>query len=443
MNFAYGIQPSLPQPERKFVGKADTDEWEIMTDNGWKDVKTVGKTIPYEVWEVWTDGNKLLRCADTHILYDEEWDEIYACRLNTQSRPDMVQTADGEEMVEVTFNTHEKENMYDIEVDDVDHRYYTNGFVSHNSIFLCNDATTFCRMGKNVIYITCEMSDRKIIKRIGANMLDIELKDYNRIASDQRLMFDKIQAFRNKQITPLGRLFVKEYPTGSATVIDIENYVKKIQEKHGIKIDVLVIDYINIMKNYRCADASNTYIYIKTLAEDLRGLAVKYEMLVITATQINRSGFDTSDITASNMSESTGLLNTADQGYGIIQDATARANREYLLKIIKIRDGYGKNSRIELAIDYSKMRLVEKGPVYGEDGNEIMNTSATTRSTASDTRRFNPETDGSKNVAERTDVSNNGFAVPAAAEKPERKPVAETPTAQKISENVDIDNLDF
>lgn len=442
MNFAYGIQPSLPQPERKFVGKADTDEWEIMTDNGWKDVKTVGKTIPYEVWEVWTDGNKLLRCADTHILYDEEWDEIYACRLNTQTRPDMVQTADGEEMVEVAFNTHEKENMYDIEVDDVDHRYYANGFVSHNSIFLCNDATTFCRMGKNVIYITCEMSDRKIIKRIGANMLDIELKDYNRIASDQRLMFDKIQAFRSKQLTPLGRLFVKEYPTGSATVIDIENYMKKIQEKHGIKIDVLVIDYINIMRNYRCSDASNTYIYIKTLAEDLRGLAVKHELLVITATQINRSGFDTSDITVANMSESTGLLNTADQGYGIIQDATMRASKTYNLKILKIRDGYGKNHKMVLSIDYKKMRLVEEGTVYDENGEEVMDTRGSTRETASATRSFNPATDGGKTIAERFNPSDNGFGLPSGSGAGSKKQdtVSEAP---KVSEKVDINNLDF
>lgn len=400
---------NLEQPLRKYTNKVDVADWEIMTDNGWIDVKAVGQTVPYEVWEVQTIDGKSLRCADTHILFDEEWDEIFVRDLNKDTRPDMIQTVDGCEIVKGCKFTGVSENMYDIEVGGNDHRYYTNGILSHNSIFLCNDAAYFCKAGKNVVYITCEMSDRKIIRRIGANLLDIELKHYNEIAADPQKMFDAIQRFRQRQITPLGRLFIKEYPTSDATVLDIENYIRNLQETYEITIDVVIVDYINILKNYRCRDSSNTYIYIKTLAEDLRALAVKYKMLVITATQINRSGYDSSDITSSNMSESMGLLNTSDQGYGIIQDATMRINKQYLLKIIKIRDGRGKNSKIVLDVDYSKMRLVEEGTVYDEEGNDINQKYQHAANAPS--RTINPSMEGKKNKAEQLDVNDNGFAL--------------------------------
>jgi hypothetical protein len=280
------------------------------------------------------------------------------------------------------------------------------------------------------------MSDRKIIKRIGANMLDIELKHYDEIAADQNKMFSAIQSFRQRRFTPIGRLFVKEYPTSNATVIDIENYLKQLQDTHNIKIDVLVVDYINILKNYRCRDASNTYINITHLAEDLRALAVKYELLVITATQINRSGFDTSDITVANMSESTGLLNTADQGYGIIQDASMRLDREYALKILKSRDGYGKNSRMFLDIDYSKMRLVENGMVLDEQGNDI-NLRNQVASVTNDTKRINPAKVGNKNMAERYDVNDNGFSMNSGNNDDILK------NARPDDIDIDIENLNF
>lgn len=403
------MELTLGQPVRKYTGKVDASDWQVMTDRGWADIKTVGETVPYEVWEVKTFDGKRLRCADTHILFDSEWDEIYARDLNKTTRPDMIQTADGCEVVENVRRIGVLENMYDIEVDTDEHRYYTNGIVSHNSIFLCNDAAYFCKCGKNVVYITCEMSDRKIIRRIGANLLDIDLKDYNRMAANRQVMFDAIQKFRSRQLTPIGRLFVKEYPTATATVIDIENYLKHLHDTKGVKIDVVVIDYINILKNYRCRDAANTYINIKHLAEDLRALAVKYEMLVITATQVNRSGFDTSDVSGASMSESTALLATADQGYAIIQDTALRTERKYALKIIKIRDGFGKNSRVFLDIEYSKMRLVEDGTVLNENNEEV--NARAQYAAASAPKVINPAVDGEKNKAELFNANENGFAV--------------------------------
>lgn len=355
-------------PYRKFVERIDVSGWEVETDKGYRPVRAVGKTVPYEVWEVETEGGRLLRCADTHILFDEGWNEVFAKDLRTGSPATRIWTSSGIEEVKSVRRTGMEEGMYDVEVDSPDHRYVANGLVSHNSIFLCNDAANFMKMGKNVAFITLEMSEKKVIKRIGANLLDIPTREYDAFANDQEKMARRISDFRKRQLTPLGRLFIKEYPTGCCTTIDVENYVRQLEETHGIKIHVVVLDYINIMRNYRNPNSENTYMSVKQLAEDLRGIAVKNNLLIITATQSTRTAFDSSDIVLSQVSESMGLVATSDTVYGIIQDNEMRINNEYLLKILKIRDGAGKNDKMKMIIDYAKMRMKEEGTVISETG---------------------------------------------------------------------------
>lgn len=357
-------------PYRKFIEKIDVSEWDVLSDKGFVPIKTIGKTVEYDVWKVKTESGKELKCADTHILFDTEFDEIFAKDLNKDTRPDYIQTDNGPELVVSVENTHVKKNMFDLEVDSKSHRYFTNHFLSHNSIFLCNDAVNFVLSGKNVVFITCEMSAKKVIKRMGAHMLDINIDNYDRESIDTDLITKKLSDVRQKQITPVGQLFVKEYPTSCCTTIDVESYVKQIQEVHGFKVHVVVIDYINIMANYRNPRSDDMYIKIKQISEDLRAIAVRQQCLILTATQTNRSAFDTNDITLSNIAESAGLIHTADTMFGIIQDADMRAENLYQLKVLKIRDGEGKNTKLELRIDYKKMRITETGIIYREDSNE-------------------------------------------------------------------------
>lgn len=356
---------------KKFVDIKEVSEWEVLTDKGFKPIKKIGKTVPYKVYNIKTERGKELRCADTHLLIDSEYDEVYVKDLNKGTRPDSVQTKDGvENIVEVTESDSYK-NMFDLEVDDEKHRYYTNGILSHNSIFLCNDAANFVRNGKNVLFITCEMSDKKVIKRIGSNILDINIDDYDNESLNIDKMSTRIKDFRNKSITPLGKLYIKQYPTSCCTTIDIENYIKEIQDVKGFKVDVVVIDYINILSNYRNSRNDDMYIKIKQISEDLRAVAVRQNCLILTATQTNRSAFDSNDISITNIAESAGLLHTADTMLGIIQDTEMRYDNKYRIKILKIRDGYGKNNKIEMDIDYKKMKITESGTIFDENGNEI------------------------------------------------------------------------
>lgn len=230
------------------------------------------------------------------------------------------------------------------------------------SIWLANDAANFVRMGHNVVFITAEMSAQKVLKRIGSNILDISMMEYDEKSANRDFVKRKLERV-SRGLLPPGKLFIKEFPTSQGTVLDIEAYLKDLEESQDHKVNVLVVDYINILANYRNPNTENTYMKIKQIAEDLRALAVKRDMLVISATQINRGAWDSTEIKMENIAESAGLAHTADVMYAIIQDAMMHANREYWLKILKIRDGQGKGSRARFQIDYDHMRITETDDV--------------------------------------------------------------------------------
>ena len=226
------------------------------------------------------------------------------------------------------------------------------------SIWLANDAANFVRMGHNVVFITAEMSAQKVLKRIGANLLHIPMSDYDKNSGNRDYMKRRLEKV-SRGLLPPGKLFVKEYPTSQGTIPDIEAYLKDLEEAQDHKVNVLVVDYINILANYRNPNTENTYMKIKQIAEDLRALAVKRDMLVISATQINRGAWDATEVRMENIAESAGLAHTADVMYALIQDSMMHANREYWLKVLKIRDGQGKGTRCRFNIDYDHMRLTE------------------------------------------------------------------------------------
>ena len=164
-------------------------------------------------------------------------------------------------------------------------------------------------------------------------------------------------------VIPPGNLYVKEYPTSQATVPDIESYLKELEATQGVKLKAIIIDYINILSNHRNPNSENTYMKVKQIAEDLRAMAVRNEWVIITATQINRGGYDSTELNMTHIAESAGLSHTADMIYGIIQDTGMHMQNEYFLKLLKVRNGTGKNSRCLYKIDYNYMRLTETDTV--------------------------------------------------------------------------------
>jgi len=226
------------------------------------------------------------------------------------------------------------------------------------SIYLANDAANFVKMGVNTVVITAEMAAHKFVKRIGSNLLSVDINDYAEKAKNHEYVKRRLETVGDG-FTPPGQLFIKQMPTSQATVLDIDAYLTQLEEEKQIKIGAVVIDYINILANYRNPNSENMYLKIKQIAEDLRAMGQRHDWLIVTATQITRNGYNSSDITMGDIAESAGLSHTADVMLGIIQDDLMRASEEYWLKILKMRDGEGKGTKCKLNINWNYMRLIE------------------------------------------------------------------------------------
>jgi predicted ATP-dependent serine protease len=227
------------------------------------------------------------------------------------------------------------------------------------SLWLGNLAVQAVRSGHNVAVVTLEMNDRKYVKRLGANLLGIPVSQYTEIAEDEQKIKKKLQSLAYDNLRSPGKLFVKEFPTSQAGVPDVERYLRKVEEQNGIKFKLVFVDYINIMKNWRNPNSENTYMKIKQIAEDLRGIAMSNEWSIVTATQTKQSEFDSTDLSISSASESSGLVATVDGLFGIIQDPMMYANKEYKLKLIANRDDGYKNAYKMFNVDYNYMRVFE------------------------------------------------------------------------------------
>ena len=238
------------------------------------------------------------------------------------------------------------------------------------SIFLANDAANFVKSGVNTVVITAEMAAHKFVKRIGSNLLSVNIGEYSEKAKNHEYIKRRLETVGNG-FTPPGKLFVKQMPTSQATVLDIDAYLTQLEEEEQVKIGAVVIDYINILSNYRNPNSENTYLKIKQIAEDLRAMGQRNDWLIVTATQITRSGYNSSDISMTDIAESAGLSHTADVMLGIIQDDLMRASDEYWLKILKMRDGEGKGTKCKLNINWNYMRLIETDEITNSNIHSI------------------------------------------------------------------------
>lgn len=227
------------------------------------------------------------------------------------------------------------------------------------SLWLGNLGAQAVKNGHNVAMLSLEMGDRKYVKRIGANILGIPVSEYSDTANDEQIIKKKLNSVTYDNLKVPGQLFIKEFPTSQASVNDIERYLRKVEEIRGIKFKIVIVDYINIMKNWRNPNSENTYMKIKQIAEDLRGMAMTNNWSILTATQTKQGDFDASDLSINSAAESSGLVATVDGMFGIIQDPIMYANKEYKLKILANRDDGYKNAYKVFNVDYKYMRISE------------------------------------------------------------------------------------
>ena len=226
------------------------------------------------------------------------------------------------------------------------------------SLFMCHMASNFLTEGQNVLYITLEMAEERIAERIDANLLDVSMDDLHVMPKD--LYDNKMKKISDKTY---GKLIIKEYPTASAHSGHFKALIDELSLKKSFKPDVIFIDYLNICASSRFKGGNvGSYFYIKAIAEELRGLAVEFNVPIFSATQTTRTGFTSSDIGLEDTSESFGLPATADFMFALISNEELEQLGQMKVKQLKNRyNDPSVNRSFILGVDRAKMRLYDVG----------------------------------------------------------------------------------
>ena len=224
------------------------------------------------------------------------------------------------------------------------------------SLFMCHVAASFLAQGQNVLYITLEMAEERIAERIDANLLDVSMDDLH--AMPQQMYHDRLQKVQDKT---KGQLIIKEYPTASAHSGHFRALLNELSLKKSFKPQVVFIDYLNICSSSRFKGGNiSSYFYIKAIAEELRGLAVEFDLPIFSATQTTRTGFVSTDIGLEDTSESFGLPATADFMFALMSNEELEQLGQ--MKVKQLKNRYNDPSfhrSFIIGVDRSKMKLYD------------------------------------------------------------------------------------
>jgi replicative DNA helicase len=217
------------------------------------------------------------------------------------------------------------------------------------SIALVNVAAAAMLRGENVLYITMEMAEKKIAERVDAKILSIPVWAVTKKTKEEYVgMVSRIQS------KTTGELIVKQYPTSSASVLDFRNLLEELRLKRGFNVDLLIVDYLGICADARGSGKDNTYIKLKNISEDLRGLAIEYQIPVFSAAQLNRGGYGNSSAGMDNMADSMSLNHTADWICSIYRNEELIESNKAVLTVLKNR--YGPNDvSVVVGADFERM----------------------------------------------------------------------------------------
>ena len=233
------------------------------------------------------------------------------------------------------------------------------------SLYMCHHASNCLTQGKNVLYITCEMAEERIAERIDANLMDITMDELRDLPKS---MYEKKISSVTKGMS--GKLIIKEYPTATANVNHFRALLEELSMKKKFRPDIIFIDYLNICAAARFKNAANvnSYMYVKAIAEELRGLAVEHEVPIFSATQTNRTGFSSTDVGLEDTSESFGLPATADFMFALISTDELDSMNQIMVKQLKNRyNDPVANRKFIIGVNRAKMKLYDVNSLEQED----------------------------------------------------------------------------
>lgn len=231
------------------------------------------------------------------------------------------------------------------------------------SILSGNLAANIVKNGYNVLLVTLELSEKKYLKRIASNILDVPIDEYDNFILDKKKLKKKIDQYNQPDGMTMkipGKLIIKEFPTATLRVPDLEAYIQKAESKLKINFDVILIDYLNLMQDTKNPNSDNSYLKVKNLSEQLRAMATRRNTAVITFSQANRGAMSkTGALAMEDVSESIGLAFTVDALFSINQDDIDKEKNEYTFTAVALRDAEGIGEQHRFSFDRTHLRITQ------------------------------------------------------------------------------------
>jgi len=342
------------QPKKVHISsleKVPTSGYRISSPDGYVNAHSWRNKGNKECVTVSTDAGSSITASIDHFfeLFNGKWK--YASTLLVG---DCISTESGSEVV-TSIEAAGQRTVYDFHIDHENHRYYTNGLSSHNSgagksLFLANLGVNWALAGLNVLYVTLELSENLVSMRVDSMVTGVGTRDIFKNIDDVEM---KVKMIGKKS----GRFQVKYMPSGK-TPNDIRSYVKEYEIKTGSKVDVLLIDYLDLlMPNGAKISAENLYIKDKYVSEELRNLAMELNTVFVTAAQLNRGAVEEIEFDHSHISGGLSKIQTADNVFGIFTSRAMREHGRYQIQLMKTRSSSGVGNKIDLAFDVDSLRI--------------------------------------------------------------------------------------
>lgn len=329
---------------------------EVDSPDGYVKINRYIEKGPKQMYKI-TCNNKELFASYDHLF---ETEEGWILTINLDENKHKILCDDGVfHSFKIEFG--EIEDVVDVEVENEKHRYYTNGLSSHNTnigktLIMCALTTNFVMHGYRVLYVTFEDSENKIATRIAQNMFDITQQQYKVMSRD-----DFAKAFtKAKSIAGGDKLVIKEYPEGTVNALQIEALIKDLKDKKKFVPDVLVVDYIGCMiPNGKPNPNLNSNSLLTLAAQQIRALGMKYGFPVISASQTNRGGYNTAEISLSDAADSFGQNMKADAVFAVTQTPEMKDQGMYNVQLLKTRYGNQRGQFVTIGVDVEKQRIFD------------------------------------------------------------------------------------
>lgn len=329
----------------------------VDSPDGWVPVTDCVRKSKNYIFEIKTENGFRVKASDDHLFQkkNEQWISCAELQIG-----DILITKDGLSPV-ISKTRCDPAKVFDLSVDHENHRYYTGGISSHNtgkSLFLQNLALNWVMRGLNVVYITLELSEELIGLRFDAMITGLPTRQILSNVDDAALRLQ--MAIKSNSGAKWGEFRIKAMPQAGTTANDIRSYLKEYEVQTGIRPDALIVDYLDLLHpNNSSINASDLFITNKFTSEELRAVAVEWNILAVTASQLNRQGVQEQDFDASHIAGGISKINTADNVMAIFTSNAMRENGEYQIQFLKTRSSSGVGSKVILNFDIMNLRITD------------------------------------------------------------------------------------